>query len=152
MLKWEWGSESNGKLPHLFIPSKIATLVPELAVEHLSLGRTVALVPELKWKTCPWAKVLIFNDWYIINLCMHIYFHEPPLRTVYKTKHSHVMVSTIIKKFSNHHHHHHHHHRQSVMPKRGLSLPADEPRLQFCRRQVFHRKLRKQGCSLPGIE
>ena len=25
ILKWEWGAESNGKLPHLFIPSKTAT-------------------------------------------------------------------------------------------------------------------------------
>ena len=25
MRKWEWGAESNGKLPHLFIPSKTAT-------------------------------------------------------------------------------------------------------------------------------
>ena len=29
----------------------------------------------------------------------------------------------------------------------GLSLQAEKPRLQFCRRQVFHRKLRNQGCS-----
>ena len=29
----------------------------------------------------------------------------------------------------------------------GPSLQTQEPRLQFCRRQVFHRKLRKQGCS-----
>ena len=32
MLKREWGVESNGKLPHLFIPSKPATLVNEFAV------------------------------------------------------------------------------------------------------------------------
>ena len=47
MLKREWGAESNGRLPHLFIPSKTATLVPEFAVEDLSLGRTAALVPEI---------------------------------------------------------------------------------------------------------
>ena len=47
MLKREWGAESNGKLPHLFIPSKTATLVPEFAVEDLPSGRTVALVLEL---------------------------------------------------------------------------------------------------------
>ena len=46
MLKREWGEESNGKLPHLFIPRKTATLVPEFAVEDLSVGRTAALVPE----------------------------------------------------------------------------------------------------------
>ena len=44
MLKGEWGEESNGKLPHLFIPTKTTTLVPEFAVEDLPLGRTAALV------------------------------------------------------------------------------------------------------------
>ena len=39
MLKREWGAESNGKLLHLFIPSKVATLVPVFAVEELSLGQ-----------------------------------------------------------------------------------------------------------------
>ena len=46
ILKREWGSESNGKLPHLFIHSKTAILVSEFAVEDLPLGRTAALVPE----------------------------------------------------------------------------------------------------------
>ena len=46
----ELGSESNGKLPHLFIPSKTATLVPESAVKDLPLDRTVALVPEFAVK------------------------------------------------------------------------------------------------------
>ena len=32
-------------------------------------------------------------------------------------------------------------------PKAGHSLQGEKPRLQFCRRQVFHRKLRNQGCS-----
>ena len=45
-LKKEWGAEKNGKLPHLFIPNKTATLVPEFAVEDLPLGRTAVLVPE----------------------------------------------------------------------------------------------------------
>ena len=40
MLKREWGAESNGKQPNLFIPSKTATLVPEIAVEDLPLDRT----------------------------------------------------------------------------------------------------------------
>ena len=43
-------AESNGKLPHLFIPSKTATLVPEFAVEDLPLGRTAAMVPEFAVK------------------------------------------------------------------------------------------------------
>ena len=37
MLKREWDVEGNGKLPHLFIPSKTATLVPEFALEDLPL-------------------------------------------------------------------------------------------------------------------
>ena len=32
-------------------------------------------------------------------------------------------------------------------PRAGPSLQAHEPRLEFCQRQVFHRKLRNQGCS-----
>ena len=51
--KGEWGAESNGKLLHLFIPSKTATLVPEFAVEDLPLGRTATLVPELPVKDLP---------------------------------------------------------------------------------------------------
>ena len=50
MLKRDWGAESNGKLPHLFIPSKTATLVPELAVKDLPLGITAAVVPEFEVK------------------------------------------------------------------------------------------------------
>ena len=46
MLKRERGAESNRRLPHLFIHSKTATLVPEFAVEDLPLSRTAALVPE----------------------------------------------------------------------------------------------------------
>ena len=50
MPKREWGAESNGKLPHVFIPGKIAALVPEFAVEDLPLGKTVALLPEFAVK------------------------------------------------------------------------------------------------------
>ena len=50
MLKREWGAESNGKLPHLFIPNKTATLVLEFSVEDMPLGRTAALVPEFSVK------------------------------------------------------------------------------------------------------
>ena len=53
MLKREWGAESNGKLPHLFILSKTAILVPEFAVEDMPLGRTAALVPEFAVKDLP---------------------------------------------------------------------------------------------------
>ena len=50
MLKREWGAESNGKLTHLFIPSKTATYVPEFAMEDLPLGRTAASVPKFAVK------------------------------------------------------------------------------------------------------
>ena len=43
MLNREWGAVSNEKQPHLFMPSKTATLVPEFAVEDLPLGRTAVL-------------------------------------------------------------------------------------------------------------
>ena len=56
MLKREWGAESSGKLPHLFIPSKTATLVPEYAVEDLPLDRTTTLVPAFAVKDLPLGK------------------------------------------------------------------------------------------------
>ena len=36
---------------------------------------------------------------------------------------------------------------REICPRAGYSLQAQEPRLQFWRRLVFHRKLRNQGCS-----
>ena len=59
MLKRDWDAESNWKLPHLFIPSKTATLVPEFAVEDLPLDRTAALVPEIAVKDLPLGKTLM---------------------------------------------------------------------------------------------
>ena len=59
MLKREWGAQSNGMLPHLFIPSKTATLVPELAMENLPLGRIAALVPEFAVKDLPLGRTLM---------------------------------------------------------------------------------------------
>ena len=50
ILNREWDAESKGKLPHLFIPSKFATLVPEFAVRDLPLARTAASVPEFAVK------------------------------------------------------------------------------------------------------
>ena len=35
MLERDWGAESDGKLPHLFISGKTAALVPEFVVEDL---------------------------------------------------------------------------------------------------------------------
>ena len=61
MLKREWGAESTGKLSHLFIPSKTATLVPEFAVEDLPLGRTAAFVPEFAVKDLPLGRTLMMR-------------------------------------------------------------------------------------------
>ena len=58
MLKKDWGAESNGKLPQLFIHSKTATLVPEFAVEDKPLGTTAALVPEFAEKDLPLGRTL----------------------------------------------------------------------------------------------
>ena len=46
----ERGADSNGKLPHLFIPSKTATYVLEFVMEDLPLGRIAALVPKFEVK------------------------------------------------------------------------------------------------------
>ena len=53
MLKRQWGAESSGKLSHLFIPSKTATLVSGFTVEDLLLGRIAALGPEFAVKDLP---------------------------------------------------------------------------------------------------
>ena len=53
MLKSECGAESNGKLPHPFIPSKTAILVPKFEVEDLPLGRNAALMPEFAVEDLP---------------------------------------------------------------------------------------------------
>ena len=58
ILEGEWGAESNGELPHLFIPSKTATLVPEFAVEDLPLGRIAVLVPKFAVKDLPLGRTL----------------------------------------------------------------------------------------------
>ena len=55
MLKREWGEESNGKLPHLFIPSKTANFVPEVAVEDLPLNKSL-------WR---WSGQKPWWNWYL---------------------------------------------------------------------------------------
>ena len=52
------GAESNGKLSHLFIPSKTATLIPGFAVEDLVLDRTGTLVPPFVVKDLPMGRTL----------------------------------------------------------------------------------------------
>ena len=46
-------AESNEKLPHLFILSKTATLVPQFAVEDLPLERTAVMVPQFAVEDLP---------------------------------------------------------------------------------------------------
>ena len=46
----EWDAESNGNLPHIFIPNETATLAPEFAVEDLRLDRTADFGPEFAVK------------------------------------------------------------------------------------------------------
>ena len=53
------GCGNNGKLPHLFIPSKTATLVTEFAVEDLPLGRTAGLMSEFAVKDLPLVRTLM---------------------------------------------------------------------------------------------
>ena len=68
MLNREWGAESNGKLPHLFIPSKTASYIPEFEMENLPLGRIAILVPEFVVKDLPLGRTLIIYIYiYIIN-------------------------------------------------------------------------------------
>ena len=43
--------ENNGKLPHIFIPSKTATLIPEFAVEFLPWAELQPWRLPLQWKT-----------------------------------------------------------------------------------------------------
>ena len=47
-------TESSGKLPHIFIPSKPAILVPEFAVEDLLWTELQPWCLSLQWKICPW--------------------------------------------------------------------------------------------------
>ena len=59
MLKREWGAESNWKLPHLYIPSKTATKVPEFGMQDLPLGRIAAFVSEFAVKDLPLGRTLM---------------------------------------------------------------------------------------------
>ena len=48
--------KSNGKLPHLFIPSKTATLVPDFAVKDLPFGRRL-----WRWWWCWWVYTYVWG-------------------------------------------------------------------------------------------
>ena len=42
MRRRKWGTESNGKLPHLIIPGKTAALVPDVCGGRPAFGKTAA--------------------------------------------------------------------------------------------------------------
>ena len=53
MLKREWGAKSNGKLQHLFIPSKMAILVPDEMTEAFTAGVMIFIEQfQARW---PWS-------------------------------------------------------------------------------------------------
>ena len=58
MFKRECGAESNGKLPHLSVPSKTVAWDLEFTVEYLPLSRTAALVPGFAVKDLPLGRTL----------------------------------------------------------------------------------------------
>ena len=72
MLKIDWSAESNGKLPHLFIPNKTATLVPEFAVEDIPLSRTAALAPGFPGKDLPLDRTLRWWWSWLYFICRSI--------------------------------------------------------------------------------
>ena len=58
-----------GKLPHLFIPCKTATLVLEFSVEDLPLRGTAALVPEFAVKALMMVMMMhIVKRWHKSNV------------------------------------------------------------------------------------
>ena len=78
MLKREWGAKSNGKLSHLFIPSKTANQVPEFAMEDLPLGRIAALVPEFPVKD-PLVELIL----QAFSCFTYVTAHSPALPSLY---------------------------------------------------------------------
>ena len=101
MLKKVWGSKSNRKLPHLFIPSKSTTLVPEFAVEELSSGRTEALVHEFAVRDLPLGRTLmmmtifkIINLYMLWNLC--IKFLNVFLQNLMRMEHFEIFTIKLI--------------------------------------------------------
>ena len=78
------GCGNNGKLPHLFIPSKTATLVPENAVGDLPLGRTATLMSALGQNTLMASSS--FVRYYELNRCFEKgrYFKYPTFEKTQK--------------------------------------------------------------------
>ena len=84
MLKREWDAESIVKLPHLFIPSKTATLVPEFAVKDLPSSRTL--------------------DYYYYYLTiLHNRDYQPTDRVPILVRQVQIQVRDLLEKFLNSH-------------------------------------------------
>ena len=56
MLNREWDAENNETLLYVFIPSKIATLIPQFAEEDLLYAELRLWCLNLQLKTCPWTE------------------------------------------------------------------------------------------------
>ena len=72
------GAESNGKLSHLFIPSKTATWVPKFAMVDLPLDRITAFVPEFAVKDLPLGRtlmILLLLLFIIYYYCYYYYYY-----------------------------------------------------------------------------
>ena len=61
MLKREWGTEGNGKLPRLFIPGKTAALFPEFAVQDLPSAQLKPRFLRLGWTLWWWIFITQIN-------------------------------------------------------------------------------------------
>ena len=95
----EWGAESNGKLPHLFIPSETATWFLSLRC-NMSSGRTAALVPEFAMKNLPLDRTLWWWWWMSLFLGFSRFLNFiPPALSTFQCSHFisfHILIHTFI--------------------------------------------------------
>ena len=108
MLKREWGAERNGNLPHLFILSKTAILVPEFAVEDLPSAELQPWFLRLQWaelilQTFGQQASYIYLHYGNISICTVLFLY-------------YIIIIIMIRVFC---------------PRAGLTLQTQEPRLQF---------------------
>ena len=119
-----WISEFRLILPQLFLDS----VTPHLPNLYTSLILAI-FVPVLLPCHASVFHWLLRNS---LSWCVRSIIIYLKLCCEYLTIYIHLYTYMIIRVFC---------------PKAGPSLQAEEPRLQFCRRQVFHQKLRNQGFS-----
>ena len=85
-----------------------------------------------KFSYCPSPRGPEFDLRYNTNVCLVPDSSKSPITILTSSYIIYIYIKYIIRVFC---------------PKAGSSLQAQEPGLQFCRRKVFHHKLRNQGCS-----